>query len=263
MKTPKMFLALALLALCAACGKESKTEVVLAGSTSVQPFAEMLAEQYMAQHRELSVVVQGGGSTAGVQAVREGAATIGMVSRELSKQENDLTPIVIARDGIALVVHPGNPVADLTLDQARAIFSNRVRDWRELGGRPGRIWPVTREEGSGTRGAFQELVMHKEIISPRAMVQDSNGSVRAVIAHDPNGIGYISLGLVDSSVKALRIGGVVPSREHVKDKSYSLVRPFLFTVKDPPHGIAKDFIDYVLGAEGQKTLEDEGLIGAQ
>lgn len=242
--------------------KEGKSELILAGSTSVQPFVEMVAEKYMEEHPDLRVIVQGGGSTAGVQAVREGAAAIGMSSRHLTAQETDLTPITLARDGIAVIVHPSNGVGNLTVEEVREIFGGRIRDWKKVGGKPGRIWLVTREEGSGTRGAFKELVMHKTQIVPEAIVQDSNGSVRAVIADFPMGIGYVSLGLVDESVKALRIDGVVASRDNVKNKSYRLVRPFLFLVKGEPQPQAKQFIDYVLSERGQKLLEEESLIGA-
>lgn len=242
--------------------KEGKSELILAGSTSVQPFVEMVAEKYMEELPEMRVIVQGGGSTAGVQAVREGAAAIGMSSRCLTAQETDLTPITLARDGIAVIVHPSNGVGNLTVEQVREIFGGRIRDWKEVGGKPGRIWLVTREEGSGTRGAFKELVMHKTQIVPEAIVQDSNGSVRAVIADFPMGIGYVSLGLVDETVKALRIDGVVASRDNVKNKSYRLVRPFLFLVKGEPQAQAKQFIDFVLSERGQKLLEEESLIGA-
>lgn len=243
--------------------KEGKSELILAGSTSVQPFVEMLAEKYMEEHPDLRVIVQGGGSTAGVQAVREGAAAVGMSSRHLNAQESDLTPITLARDGIAVIVHPSNPVNDLTVEQVREVFGGRIKDWKELGGKPGRIWLVTREEGSGTRGAFKEMVMHKTPIAAHAIVQDSNGSVRAVIADFPAGIGYISLGLVDNTVKAMRIDGAMPTHDNVKNKSYRLVRPFLFLVKGEPQPQAKLFIDFVLSPHGQKLLEEESLIGAQ
>jgi phosphate transport system substrate-binding protein len=255
-------IAIGTMLLSGACRKkEGKSELIIAGSTSVQPFVEMVAEKYMEEHPDLRVIVQGGGSTAGVQAVREGAAAVGMSSRNLNAQESDLTPVTLARDGIAVIVHPSNRVADLTVEQVREIFGGRIKDWKELGGAPGRIWLVTREEGSGTRGAFKELVMHKTPIVPEAIVQDSNGSVRAVIADFPMGVGYVSLGLVDASVKAVKIGGAAPTRDNVKNKSYRLVRPFLFLLKGEPQPQAKQFIDYVLSDHGQKLLEEESLIG--
>jgi phosphate transport system substrate-binding protein len=223
----------------------------------------MVAEKFTAYHPGVKILVQGGGSTAGIQAVREGAARIGMVSRELGAQERDLSPIVMARDGIAVIVHPSNSIADLSTEQIRDVFAGTVKDFSNVGGRKGPIWPVTREEGSGTRGAFIELVMKGKTITPEALVQDSNGSMRELIANDPGGIGYISLGLVNDSVKAVSIDGVRATRDNVVNGTYKLVRPFLFVVAQAPDGLCKQFIDFVLSGEGQRLLEEEGLIAAK
>jgi phosphate transport system substrate-binding protein len=255
--------ALGVLALLVSCKKDDQQGLTLAGSTSVQPFAEMVAEHYMGEHREKRVIVQGGGSTAGIQAVREGACEIGMVSRALNDQENDLKPTVIARDGIAIIVHPSNSVDDLTLVQVRNIFAGSITDWSRVGGKAGGIRPLTREAGSGTRGAFVELVMHKVEIPQRLMVQGSNGSIREVVANDPGSIGYISLGLVNERVKGLHIEGVAPTHENVVAGKYKLVRPFLFVLKAAPSPAASEFIDYMLSDGGQALLEKQGLIRAK
>jgi phosphate transport system substrate-binding protein len=247
--------------LLVSCGRGPQQQMTIAGSTSIQPFAEVLAEKYMAMKPEVRVAVQGGGSTAGIQAVREGAAAIGTVSRELGEGERDLIAITIARDGIAVIVHPSNPLSDLTREQVRDVFAGTIRDFSAVGGKKGRIWPVTREEGSGTRGAFQELVMGKSMITPEALVQNSNGSVRELVANDPFSIGFISLGIVDKSVKAVSIAGVAATRENVKAGTYKLVRPFLFVLASEPEGIAKEFIEFVLSQDSQRLLEEEGLIG--
>lgn len=235
--------------------------ITIAGSTSVQPFAEKLAEIYMEHHRGVTINVQGGGSTAGVMSVRGGAADIGSSSRELRKEEKDLKEIIIAWDGIAVIVHPGNKVQDLSLSQLRDIFAGRIKYWSELGWVHKHIHFVTREEGSGTRNAFEEMVMHKVSISDEALVQDSNGSVREIVAHDPCAIGYISYGIVDQRVKALKIDGIEPNLETIKKKRYKLTRPFLFVTRVAPQGLAKDFIEFVLSSEGQKILEKEGFVG--
>jgi len=233
----------------------------VAGSTSIQPFAEKLAEIYMEHHREVIINVQGGGSTAGIISVRGGAADIGTCSRELREEEKDLKEIVIAWDGIAVIVHPENKVQDISLSQLRDVFAGRIRYWSELEWVHRRIHFVTREEGSGTRNAFEEMVMHDIPISDEALVQDSNGSVREILAYDPHAIGYISYGVVDERVRALRIDGVEPNLETIKEKRYKLTRPFLFVTKEEPHGLVKDFIDFVLSPEGQQILEREGLVG--
>ncbi|MFH1702894.1 MAG: phosphate ABC transporter substrate-binding protein [Nitrospirota bacterium] len=245
---------------CRPSAKEGMV-ITIAGSTSVQPFAEKLAEVYMGHHRGAIINVQGGGSTAGIRSVRGGAANIGSSSRELGEDEKDLKEIVIAWDGIAIIVNPENKIQDISLKQLRDIFAGRMKYWSELGRGHKRIHFVTREEGSGTRSAFEEMVMHDVPISDEALVEDSNGSVREIIAHDPYAIGYISYGIVDERVKALKIGGIELNLETIKKKKYRLTRPFLFVTRVEPQGLAKDFIKFILSPEGQKILEKEGLVG--
>lgn len=229
----------------------------------MEPFAELLAESYMAEQPQSPPInVQGGGSSAGIQAALSESADIGMSSRWLKEDERGLETILIAWDGIAIIVHPSNPLSDLSLDQVREIFTGRTESWASLGGSTRPITVVTREEGSGTRGAFEELVMEGEKITPAALRQDSNGAVRVMVAGDPGAIGYISLGIVDERVKPLSIEGVSPSQETVSSEAYGLVRPFLFLVKGEPQGLAKEFIEYVLSPSGQEILEQEGLVRA-
>jgi phosphate transport system substrate-binding protein len=239
------------------------SSITIAGSTSVQPFAEMLAEIYMKQNPKIRINVQGGGSSAGIQAVESGACAIGTSSRNLKPEEKSLYSTLIARDGIVIVINRNNPVTDLSLDEIRGIFTGRIKNWSEVGGTNKPITPITREEGSGTRGSFQDLVMGKEFFSDDALVQDSNGSIREIVASDPAAIGYISYGLIDSRVKALSISGVTPTIETMAAGRYNLVRPFLFVVKIAPAGTVKNFIDFVLSPEGQRALKSEGLIALQ
>lgn len=260
-----LMLMVTLVGLAAGCrrGPATGASITLAGSTSVQPFAELLAEEYMAKGKP-SINVQGGGSSAGIQAAETGAAQIGMSSRELKPDEQaQLVETVIAQDAIAVVVHPSNPVGALSLEQTRQIFSGQVTNWRAVGGPDKPIHAVTREEGSGTRGAFQELVMGKSDINPGSIVQDSNGAVRQVVADDPNAIGYISLGLVNEQVKPVSVGKVPPTHENVVDGSYALKRPFLFVQKGPQSAAAESFIKYTLSPEGQQLLVSEGLVPAK
>jgi phosphate transport system substrate-binding protein len=234
--------------------------LTVVGSTSVQPFAEVLAEEYMAHRSQGKIYVQGGGSSAGIQAVRTEAAQVGMSSRALMPEEHDLIGVPIAYDAIAIIVHPGNPLTNLSIDQIKGIFSRQMTNWNEAGGRNHPITLVTREEGSGTRESFQHLIMGKTEISLAALVQDSNGAIRQVIADDPNAIGYISLGLVNDRVKALKIDGVEANVDNIKKHRYKFVRPFLFVFKANPQGLAKNFLDYILSPEGQKLLVQEGLV---
>jgi phosphate transport system substrate-binding protein len=245
----------------AACSRATQKGLTLAGSTSVQPFAEKWADAYHAQHLDTPIHVQGGGSTAGVQAAISGAAQIGMSSRELAPEEaNRVTGITVARDGIAIVVHPTLPVNDLMLEQLRAIYAGEIKSWRQLGGRDVPITLITREEGSGTRAAFEALVMDGRRIAASALVQDSTGAVRQMVASDPAGIGYVSIGLVDASVKALRLQGVEATEANIDAGKYPLVRPFLFVVPTQPQPVVQDFIAWITGSEGREITRREGLL---
>jgi phosphate transport system substrate-binding protein len=248
----------------AGCRRSGVAALNVVGSTSIQPFAELLAQEYSKKNPGRLVDVQGGGSTAGLQAVANGLADIGMCSRSLKADEaQQFIPVVVARDGLAIVVHSSNPVSGLTLEQLRDLFSGRIENWKEIGGRDGPVRPITREEGSGTRESFVNLVMGKDRISRKALVQESNGAVKELVKGDPAAIGYMSLGLVAGDLKALPIDGAQPTAENVLAKKYTLARPFLFVTKGTPTPAAQAYIDFVLSAEGQHLLETEGLIRAQ
>jgi len=246
--------------LISACGRQTGS-VIVAGSTSVLPYAEVLSEEYALIYPDEEIDVQGGGSAAGITAAESGAADIGMSSRNLSDEEKQLLWYAeIAKDGLAIIVNPKNPIQNLTIDQVRDIYALKIPDWGELGGPNAEIHVITREDGSGTRSSFESLVMGKQPITPRAIVQDSNGAVRQLVADDPDSIGFISLGLADSTVKAIKLDNVEASRENVLNGSYGLYRPFLFVTSKEPAGLVKQFIDYTLSPEGQKILTDNGLI---
>jgi len=249
-----------LVSMSLACNNKSDSRIVIAGSTSVQPYAELLAEEFELLYPDDEIDIQGGGSSAGITAAETGAADIGMSSRALKEAEQGLWSIEIAKDGLAVIVNPENPVGNLTLEQVRNIYAAEIISWDELGGKNAKIHIITREEGSGTRSAFEDLVMGELRITPRAIVQASNGSVRQLVADDPDSIGFISLGLVDQTVKAIQLDGVAATSENVALGNYSLYRPFLFVAKAEPTGLAMQFIDFILSHEGQRLMIDEGLI---
>jgi phosphate transport system substrate-binding protein len=183
-----------------------------------------------------------------------------MSSRSLKDEEKDLWFAEIARDGLAVIVNPANTIQDLTLEQICGIYSNSITNWDQVGGSDSKIHVITREEGSGTRSAFTDLVMKETEITPKAIVQDSNGAVRQLVADDPNAIGFISLGLVNEKVKALMLQGIAATPENVINGSYKLSRPFLFVSNGEPTGLAKQFLDFTLSSEGQNMLTSEGLV---
>ena len=256
-----ILLVAATLAMGACSRGHRKSDLTIAGSTSVQPFAEKWAEAYRAGHRAIGIHVQGGGSTAGVVAAVSGAAQIGMCSRDLKPDEaQKLTATVVARDGIAIIVNKKNPIDDLALADVRRVYSGEVKSWREIGGQGDRITLITREEGSGTRGAFEDLVMTGRRIAVSALVQDSTGAVRQMVASDPAAIGYISLGQVDAAVKSIKVGSADATEATIDAGKYPLVRPFMFVTKGPPVGAAADFITWITGPEGHALTRKEGLL---
>ncbi len=244
------------------CGKQ-RTAVTAAGSTAFQQFAEKLAEQFMAKHPDIAVTIQGGGSALGIQAALSGAAQIGMADLvKLPPEAESLTAVVVARDGIAVVVNNANPLKDLTLEQIRGIFNGKIRNWKELGGADHTITVVSREAGSGTRSSFEKIV--KDVsLTKDAIIQDSNGTIRETVIMDANAIGYLSHGLLNEKLKAVTVQGISCTTEEVVAGRYPLVRPVYLLTKGEPTGACKAFIDYICSAEGQKTIKDSGLIPAK
>ena len=248
------------------CGTRSQAaeqQITITGSTSVGPFVEQLAERYNEMHPEQTINVQALGSSAGIQAATEGTAEIGMSSRQLKTDEaTQLESIEIARDALVVIVHPRNPVASLSTEQVRAIFTGAIQNWREVGGNDAPVVVVTREAGSGTYSAFEELVMDEQLPAADALRQGSNGAVRQIVGGDPDAIGYISLGIVDQSVKPVAVDNVQASTDAVVQGRYKLVRPFLFVRRNDRQlsPLAQSFLEYVLSPEGQRELAQGGLI---
>ncbi len=242
------------------CGRQAGRSITMAGSTAFQPFAEKLAEQFMAGRPDVSITVQGGGSALGIQAARSGAAQIGMADLvELPPEARDLLGVTVARDGIAIVVHPDNALTNLALAQVRAIFSGTVKNWKDVGGPDHPIRVVSRGKGSGTRSSF-EAVVGGLTLAPEALVLDSNGTIRETVATDRDAVGYLSHGLLNDTVKALTVDGAACSDADIAAGRYRLVRPVFLLVVGPPAGAAKEFIEYVRSRDGQETIRLNGLL---
>lgn len=268
LKMALLFVVLGLSVFAAGCGqtgtKENRDQVAkiqIAGSTSVQPLSEELAKVYMAKNTGVKIDIAGGGSGAGIKAAQTGTADIGASSRELKLEEKTVKEHVIALDGIAIIVNKDNELADLKKEDIKKIFLGEVSDWSQVGGAEGPIRVYTREEGSGTRGAFEELLLGKDSsgrdlkIMDKANVQNSTGAVRTAVASDKNGIGYISIGSLNKEIRPVKIEGVEATEANVKANAYKISRPFLYLTKGEPTGAAKDFISWVLSAEGQEIVK--------
>lgn len=246
------------------CSRSSNKTITLAGSTAFQPFAEKLAERYMAVHKDVQINVQGGGSAVGIQSALSQTADVGMADiLKLPVEAKELTSTTVAKDGIAIIVNSSNTVSSITSAQARDVFSGKITNWKDLGGKDVPIRVISREEGSGTRRSFDKLVLGDENLTPNALFQNSNGTCREAVASDPSAVGYVSIGLVNDKVKALAYNDVKPMNANVKNNTYPLARPIYFLTKGEPKEHVKKFIDYVLSNEGQELLEKEGLIAAK
>ncbi|MDR0568543.1 MAG: phosphate ABC transporter substrate-binding protein [Spirochaetaceae bacterium] len=239
--------------------------IEIAGSTSVTPLMELLAAEYVKTHAGVKININGTGSSDGIRAAAAGTSELGMSSRELSPAEKGfgLVEQVIAIDGIAVIVHPDNPTGALTLEQIHGIYSGAITDWSEISaGKSGKIAVVSREPGSGTRGAFEELIQLKDKLVLGASEFDGTGAIKAELSRNSDAVGYISLGSLDSSVKAVNIQGAEATADNVRNGSYPIARPFIVVSKKNLGAEAKGFLDWVLGSEGQK-IAGKNWISAQ
>jgi len=249
----------------------SEKKVELIGSTSVTPLAQDLADTY-GKNTGVKVDIQGVGSTPGIQAAIKGTCDIGMSSRNLEGDETKagLTQYQIATDGIAVIINPANKVKGLTMDQLTQIFTGKVKNWKEVGGDDEPILLVSREAGSGTRTAFEELTKTSQktsdgktlslVDAAAPIIANGNGSVKSNVATKKGAIGYMSLGMVDDTVKKVTVDGIEPTTTTASDGTYKLSRPFLLLTNGEATGEAKNFIDYILSADGQAIVEKNGYI---
>lgn len=249
---------------------QDASKVIMVGSTSVDPLANKFAEAYKAQNADAVIEIQGVGSSAGIKAAIDGTATIGMSSRDIKEEElaEGLVETVIAKDGIAVAVHPDNPVKNLTQDQIRAIFMGEITNWSEVGGNDEEIIVVSRESGSGTRSAFEELMgilVEKDgeevsgLVSS-ALQAEGTGAVKSNVAGKTNAIGYVSIGYVDDTIATVQVDGVDATAENIIAGTYPVARPFVLVTKGEPAGLDKEFIDFMLSEEGQAIVTEEGYV---
>ena len=238
--------------------------ISMVGSTSMEKLANALSEAFMEEYPDVTVTAEFVGSGAGIEAVTNGTADIGNSSRSLKDEEKAAGVVenVVAIDGIAVCVDPANEVADLTKEQLTNIYNGTVTNWKEVGGADEPIIVIGREAGSGTRGAFEELV---DLVDgcKYANELDSTGAVIAKVASTPGAIGYASLDALDDSVKALSLEGVEATAENIKAGNYFLSRPFVMATKgeiSEQNDLVQAWFDFVLGDEGQQVASEVGLI---
>ncbi|MBB6623035.1 phosphate ABC transporter substrate-binding protein [Clostridium gasigenes] len=244
-------------------GKTEETKISVSGSTSVGPLMEKISEQYESENVNTTIEINQVGSSAGIKDTINGVSEIGMSSRELKDEEKkDVTATTIAYDGIALITHKNNTVKEITLEQVKGIYTGKITNWKEIGGKDAPIVVVSREEGSGTRSAFEEIVKYKseELVSS-ATISDGSGSIKTTVAGNENAIGFASFEYLDDTIGALNLGGVKPEAKFVKSGEYKLSRPFILVTKTSSQSEnSKKLIDYILSKEGQKIVADNKLI---
>lgn len=238
--------------------------ISMVGSTSMEKLANALSEAFMEKYPDVTVTAEFVGSGAGVEAVTNGTADIGNSSRSLKDEEKAAGVVenVVAIDGIAVCVDPANEVANLTKEQLTNIYNGTITNWKEVGGADEPIIVIGREAGSGTRGAFEELVDLKDACK-YANELDSTGAVIAKVASTPGAIGYASLDALDDSVKALSLEGVEATAENIKAGNYFLSRPFVMATKgeiSEQNDLVQAWFDFVLGDEGQQVASEVDLI---
>ena len=233
------------------------------GSTSMEKVVLALSESFMGTNKDVQVNYSGTGSGTGIQSVIDGTCDIGLSSRELKDEEvaNGAVAHIVALDCVAVLVNPANPVADLTVEQIAKIFTGEISNWSELGGSDSPIAIIGREAGSGTRGAFEEIV---GVVDECAYTNEltSTGDVIANVASNPNAIGYASLSAVDDSVSAVKVGGVECTEDAVKDGSYAIQRPFVMVTKEGVElsAEAQAFLDYAMSAEAAEIIAIAGAV---
>ena len=235
--------------------------VVTNGSTSMESVMGALIEAFKEVQPDVQIQYTGSGSSAGITSAQDGTADIGLASRDLKDDETGVKKITVAKDGIAIIVNPDNPVADLSIEQIAQIFTGEITNWSELGGSDGQVVPIGREAGSGTRDGFESITDTEDACKYQNELT-STGEVIASVASNPNAIGYTSLSAVDETVKALTVGGVAPSEATVLDGTYAIQRNFNFIISDSTElsDAAQAFVDWATSTEASDLIAGAGAV---
>ena len=250
-----------------ACGGNNglSGKVATDGSTSMEKVIGALKETFEAENAGVEVTYNPTGSGSGIKAVQEGRCDIGLSSRALKAEEEEqgLVGTVLAYDGIAVIVNPENTVEDLTVEQIAAIYKGEITNWSEVGGIDAEIVLIGREAGSGTRGGFEEIVGVEDLCQYRQELT-STGDVITAVSQNPGAIGYASLASVKDTVKAIKVGGVAPSEETVKDETYAIQRPFVLVTKEGTAltETAQAFFDFITSEAAREVISAAGVVPA-
>jgi phosphate transport system substrate-binding protein len=244
-------------------------EVIITGSTTVLPVMQRAGEAFMAANPGISLSISGGGSGNGIKALNEGLCQVAMSSRDIKDSERkegegkgvNAVRTVIAVDALVPVVHPENPVKELSVEQLRGIFSGKITNWKEVGGTDGNIVMVSRDSSSGTFETWQELIMAPEKVTPAALSQASNGAVVQAVAANRRAIGYIGFGYLNDSLKKLTVNGIEATAATALSKTWPIARELYIFTNGAPAGAVKKLVDYLLDPQkGQRDVAETGYI---
>ena len=260
---------------CARRNSDQANSLQIKGSDTMVNLGQAWAEEYMKQNPGTSIAVTGGGSGTGISAMVNNTCDIAEVSREMKESEIELIAskgaapkkIVVALDGLAVVVSPANKIFELTIDQLADVFTGKIKNWKELGGRDAKIVLLSREVNSGTHVYFKEHVLRhgkadgKEEFAAEALLLSSSQAIADEVAQNQDAIGYYGMGYITTREKALKVAKdknspyEAPTMENVISGAYPISRPLLMYTKGEPKGLAKAFIDYVLSPAGQQVVK--------
>ena len=243
--------------------------IVIKGSTTVLPIAQKVAEAYMKQNPDIKISISGGGSGNGIKAIIDGSTDIADSSRFIKDKEVKLAvekgvypvPFAVAYDCIIPVVHPSNPVSNLTLEQLKAIYKGEIKNWKEVGGQDKKIVVISRDTSSGTYEVWEGKVMKKERVFPGALLQASNGAIVQAVSKNANAIGYIGLGYLNETIKATTVNSIKGSAVTTLDGTFPISRPLYMFTNGWPKLDTLNFINFVVNPEkGQKYVEEAGFV---
>lgn len=257
----------ALLALTLATPALAANSITVKGSTTVLPIMQRAVEAFIAE-TGTPVAVSGGGSSNGIKALLDGSTDVAMASRKMKGKEiklansKNINPVehVIALDAVIPIVHPSNPVNNLTSDQLKAIYEGKITNWKEVGGTDGKIIVISRDTSSGTYETWHKIIMKKARVFPGALLQASSGAVLQAVAKNKNAIAYDGIGYINNTVKSLSVDGVMGSAKTAKDKTYPVARTLQIYTTSTPSADASKLVEFILSPKGQDIVEQAGFI---
>ncbi|MDR2772553.1 MAG: PstS family phosphate ABC transporter substrate-binding protein [Elusimicrobiota bacterium] len=267
-KVKVLCLSAALLLVVGANVFAQKEKLTLEGSTTLLPIAQSAAEKYMDLNPSANLVVRGGGSGVGITSLIDGICDIANSSREIKPAEitaaqakkKQIEVIAVAKDGITVIVSNNNPVSNLTQSQIADIYTGKVTNWSQVGGKNEKIVVVSRDSASGTFEAFAELALKGQKVIAGALMQSSNQAIVSLVSKTSGAIGYVGVGYASQSIKAVKVNGIAADKTTVQNGTYPFSRDLYMCVIGKPKGETKKFIDFVLSPQGQAIVEEQGFV---